>query len=140
MPRHRNSQAVKLIGSPKKLIDKLITDGTLKKWALEKITLEGPPHKQLQHTLVLMRLQQLVSLVEIDKGLQLQPASGEEIFSGEKATLPLPLPAESLKAIREETKVLENMTMGPEHEILFTTILLQVIEGLISSMDTHQIE
>jgi hypothetical protein len=99
MPKDKNAKAAKLIGSPEKLIGKMVSNQRDKKWVTDKITVSGPPHKQLQHTLVLKRLAKLIDAVEKSSGKKFTLASGEILQTEEETALPPALPAASLKNI-----------------------------------------
>ncbi|HEY5464051.1 MAG TPA: hypothetical protein VIJ95_12395 [Hanamia sp.] len=136
MPKEKNMHAVELIGSPEKFINALMKSKEDREWTLNKITVEGPPHKQLQHTLVLNRLEKLVNLLKKSNGMVLKPIKGKTITSSgpeHETILPIDIPLESFKGINDVDNVIEKLSKGPEHEILYTALLLQAIEGMIAS-------
>lgn len=137
MPKHskdKNAHAAALLGSPEKLIRPLVTDAQYGDYVVEKILHGGPPHKQLQHTLVLNRLEKLAKLLAKNKGYKAKRQDGgkdAEVGEEEIWTLSVQIPARSLEQIDKPEAVLTKMTKGPEHEILYTALLLQLIEGMI---------
>ena len=138
MPKDKNANAAELIGSPDKLINQLIKGTENREWALQAITMEGPPHKQIQHTLVLSRLAKLIALNKKNGGRALQFFKGEPIVvnSPEGGTeLPISLPEKSLQGLKEREKVTDKLLKGPLHEVLYTTVLLQVIEAMIEAAE-----
>ena len=102
-------------------------------WSLDKIAVEGPPHKQIQHTLVLTRIEYLLALLKKSGKATLLPCEdGIEITSHDHEKLiPVKIPARSLDGLQYKDKIVDMLSKGPEHEILYTTLLLQVIESLI---------
>ena len=136
MPKEKNMHAIELIGSPEKIINALMKLKEDREWSLNKITVDGPPHKQLQHTLVLNRLEKLVNLFKKSNGMVLKPIKGKTITSTgpeHETTFPIDIPLESFKGVKDVDKVIEKLSKGPEHEILYTALLLQAIEGMIAS-------
>ena len=134
MPKEKDAKAVVLLGSPVKLINLLIKKPEEQKWGLEKITKGDPEHKQLQHTLVLNRLEKLVGLYSKRNKLVLKPIKGKDILVEEsEKSLPVQIPLNSIKDIAKVDKVFEKLTKGPPHEIFYTALLLQIIEGMISA-------
>ena len=136
MLKEKDMHAIELIGSPEKLINALVKSKENREWALKKITVEGPPHKQLQHTLVLNRLEKLVDLFKKSRGITLKPIKGKTIISSGpecETILPIDLPAQSLEGVKNMDDVIEKLSKGPDHEILYTALLLQVIEAMIAS-------
>ena len=112
----------------------LIKDAHKKAYVVEKIANGGPPHKQLQHTLVLNRLAILTELLSKKSAVNIALTAGRDIILEEhETTLPLQLPLPSMANVKNGDAVMEKMVKGPEHEILYTTLLLQVIEGLINA-------
>ena len=143
MPKEKNTHAIELIGSPEKLINTLMKKKEDREWAIKKITEDGPPHKQLQHTLVLHRLEKLVSLTKKSSGMVLKSIKGKTIISTSpehEKTLPIDIPAQSFEGVKEVNKVMEKLSKGPEHEILYTALLLQAIEALIVSEETKNLD
>ena len=143
MPKEKNGHASELIGSPEKIINTLIKKKEDREWALKKITKDGPPHKQLQHTLVLDRLEKLVSLTKKTSGMVLKPIKGKtSIFTGpeHEKTLPIDIPTQSFEGVKDVNGLSEKLSKGPEHEILYTALLLQVIEAMIISEGTKNLE
>ena len=132
MPKEKNAKAAEQLGSPEKLIAQLLNDPSQKDWAVEKITHGGPPHKQLQHTLVLNRLEKLAKLLSKRNGLALTHTDGKDIES-EEELLPVKIPASSLAKAGRADKLMKDLTKGPQHEILYTALLLQTIEAMISA-------
>ncbi len=134
MAKSKNAKAIELIGSPEKLINQLIKDSAVRAESLQSITLEGPPHKQIQHTLVLKRLEQLIAVTKKTTGAAIKFSKGQTIFmespDGEFA-LPVSIPATSLEGTEDKDGVVEKLSKGPWHEALYTAILLQIIEALI---------
>lgn len=136
MPKEKDMHGIELIGSPEKLINALVKSKENREWALKKITVEGPPHKQLQHTLVLNRLEKLVDLFKKSRGITLKPLKGKTIISygpNCETILPIDFPIQSFQGVKNEDDVIEKLSKGPEHEILYTALLLQAIEAMIAS-------
>lgn len=135
MPKEKNADAIKLIGSPEKLINRMVKNTDERTWILDKITVEGPPHKQIQHTLVLTRIEHLLALRKKSGKATLLPCKdGIEITSHDhEKLLPVKIPAQSLDGLQDKDKIIDMLSKGPEHEILYTTLLLQIIESLILS-------
>lgn len=143
MPKDKNANAAELIGSPDKLINQLIKGAENREWAVQAITLEGPPHKQIQHTLVLSRLAKLIAMNKKNGGKSLQFYKGEPIIveSPEGGTeLPISLPEKSLQSLKEIGEVTDKLLKGPLHEVLYTAVLLQVIEAMIEAEENKNAE
>ncbi len=138
MPKDKNANAVELIGSPEKLINQIIKGTDNRNRALGEITLQGPPHKQIQHTLVLKRLEKLASLIKSNTGSALKFSAGKPLTlhnpEGE-TTVPVSIPEKSLGALNNPGEVIEKLTKGPVHELLYTAILLQCIEAMIAAQE-----
>ena len=135
MPKEKDMHAIELIGSPRKLINALVKSKENREWTLKKITVEGPPHKQLQHILVLNRPEKLVNLFKESTGITLKPIKGKSIISGGpdcETILPIDLPAQSFEGVKNVDDVMEKLSKGPEHEILYTALLRQAIEAMIA--------
>lgn len=136
MPKEKDMHAIELIGSPEKLINALVKSKENREWSLKKITVEGPPHNQLQHTLVLNRLEKLINLFTKSRGITLKPIKGKTIISygpAHETILPIDLPVQSFEGVKNMDDVIEKLSKGPEHEILYTALLLQAIEAMIAS-------
>ena len=143
MPKEKDTHAIEFIGSPEKLINALIKSKENREWALKKITVEGPPHKQLQHTLVLNRLEKLVNLFTKSRGTRLKPIKGKTIISSgpeHETILPIDLPAKSFEGVKNMDDVIEKLSKGPEHELLYTALLLQAIEAMIVTEETKNLD
>lgn len=138
MAKDKNARAVELIGSPERLINQVIKDTGNRELALHAITQEGPPHKQIQHTLVLNRLAKLVSLNKKATGVALKYTKGLPIMSGAEDETPLPfsIPKKSLAALTDPEEVMEKLSKGPKHEAMYTALLLQVIEAMIAAQES----
>src|ERR1700744_3048686 len=135
---NKKTKAAETIGNINSLISLLSTHTKDRKWLIHKITKEGPPHKQWQHTLVLNQLQKLIHLKT--KGLEktLAPTSTKNIVvehHDETVEVPIGFP-ESLKSVGHP-KLAHQLSKGPEHEVVYTAIILQAIEWLIA-METNQ--
>lgn len=142
MAKDKNAKAVELIGSPEKLINQVIKDTENREWAMNLITLEGPPHKQIQHTLVLKRLEKLASLSKKTTGSLLQFTKGKTITSDSpegETLLPISVPEKSLEALSNSDEVFEKLSKGPQHEALYTALLLQVIEAMIVAQENKAV-
>jgi hypothetical protein len=134
MPKEKDTKAAELLGWPAKLINQIVKGKEDREWVQEKITKGGPPHKQLQHTLVLSRLEHLAALMKARHNLGIKIAKSREITAEDhKSTLPVGVPEASITAIADNEKALEQMMKGPEHEILYTALLLQIIENMITA-------
>jgi hypothetical protein len=135
MAKDKSANAVGLIGSPEKLINLIIKGSDNRNWALDAILLQGPPHKQIQHNLVLKRLEKLAVLIKKNTGSALKFAAGKSLslHSTEGETsLPVSIPAKSMENLINAGDVIEKLTKGPAHEVLYTAILLQYIEAMIA--------
>jgi hypothetical protein len=142
MAKDKNANAVELIGSPEKLINQLIKGSDNREWALDAITRQGPPHKQLQHTLVLNRLQVLASLIKKNTGTALKfPATKPLTLHGPEGdtSIPVSLPANSTAALAGTEEVMDKLTKGPAHEVLYTALLLQCIEAMIAAQENKPV-
>ena len=69
MAKHKSKHSnegtgARLIGSPEKLINLLITGESEKNWALNQLVNEGSKHKQVLTALLLSRLYKLILIVE----------------------------------------------------------------------------
>ena len=137
MAKDNNTNAVELIGSPERLINQVIKDPGNREVALHAITQEGPPHKQIQHTLVLNRLARLVSLNKKATGTALKYTKGFPLIAGVEDVTPLPfsIPEKSLAALTDPEEVLKKLSKGPKHEAMYTALLLQVIEAMIAAQE-----
>lgn len=140
MPKDKDAKAIELIGSPEKLINQIIKDKENRDWALHAITLEGPPHKQIQHTLVLRRLEKLLALNKKNSERVLKFVRGKSITlesAEEEIELPISIPEKSLQELADADKVVKKLSKGPQHEVLYTALLLQVIEALIEAQNNE---
>lgn len=138
MPKEKSAKAVQLLGSPANLINLLVIEPKDKKWVVEKITSGGPPHKQLQHTLVLTRLDKLASLVKKRSGLSAKHLEGRNIKTeNEGEFLPIQIPSLSTGTTLITEKAYDALTRGPQHEILYTALLLQMIENMIIAEESR---
>lgn len=138
MAKDKNAKAVELIGSPEKIINQFIKGAENREIAMNAITLQGPPHKQIQHTLVLTRLEKLASLIKKNTGNALKfPATKPLTLHNPEGetSLPVSIPAKSLEALTNAAEVIEKLTKGPAHEVLYTAILLQYIEAMIVAQE-----
>jgi hypothetical protein len=132
MPKEKSTKAVQLLGSPANLINLLVIEPQDKKKVIKKITNGGPSHKQLQHTLVLNRLNKLASLLKKRTGLAPKHLEGRNIKTENKGEfLPIQIPSLSIGKTPITEKAYDALTKGPEHEILYTALLLQMIENMI---------
>lgn len=138
MPKDKDAKAVELIGSPEKLINQIVKDSENRELALRLITREGPPHKQIQHTLVFKRLEKLASISKKTTGTSLKFIKGLKITldnpEGE-TVLPVTIPKTSVEGLPNADEVLEKLCKGPQHEVLYTALLLQVIEAMITAQE-----
>ena len=142
MAKDKNAKALELIGSPEKIINQIIKGAENREFALNAILLEGPPHKQIQHTLVLTRLEKLASLIKKNTGNALKfPASKPPIMHNPEGetSIPVSIPAKSLEALPNSDEVMEKLTKGPVHEVLYTAILLQCIEAMTAAQESKTI-
>lgn len=132
---HHKSEGVELVGSPAALIDLLIRDQDLNKWATEHIVNEGPKHKQVLTTLLLKRLYALVQAIEKSTDTEFSLQEGY-VLTEEKGkmgeVLPVTLPIHLAPGLSAK-KVLEAVSKAPEHEVLAYAMGLQVIEWAIKA-------
>jgi hypothetical protein len=132
---HHKSEGVKLVGSPAAMIDLLIKDADLNKWATEHIVNEGPKHKQVLTALLLKRLYALVQSIEksTDTEFVLQEGYNLTKEKGVKGdVLPVRLPVHLSVGMNADI-VAEAVSKAPEHEALAYAMGLQVIEWAIKA-------
>jgi hypothetical protein len=143
MTKDKSSTAIKAFGSPERLIKQFIKGDDDRIWALAQVDEHGPPHKQLQHIMVLNRLERLFRLLNKRTGpVQKKRIEGVSVTIAkgkEKWQMPVQLPIRSLGKIARDKKVFEALIEGPEHEILYTALLLQVIEDMIGAEEVKQL-
>jgi hypothetical protein len=116
------------------LFEKIAQDKQSRDWLKEQIFEEGPPHKITQHSLVLERLTVLLNAMEANAGEQFKPIADEQIIlhkHDHSLLLPLSFPESSLNVMADDPEM-EKLTKGPDHEIAYTAVLLQVIEWMIN--------
>ncbi|CAN5444224.1 hypothetical protein BH11BAC5_BH11BAC5_34560 [soil metagenome] len=92
----------------------------------------------MQHTLVLKRLEKLALLIKKNTGNALKfPASKPLTVDGPEGETPVPvsIAAISLEGLINAGDVVEKLTKGPAHEVLYTAILLQCIEAMIVAQE-----
>ena len=136
MAKNKNIPAETIIATPEKVINALIKNSEDRLWAINKITAEGPPHKQLQHSLVLKRLEKLLAIYKKNNGSSIKAIKGNKLISfgpEHETSIPVDLPNQSLEGIEDIDGLIEKISKGPEHELLYTALLLQVIEFMIST-------
>ena len=132
---HHKSEGVALTGSPAALIDLLIKDAALNKWATEHIVNEGPKHKQVLTALFLKRLYALVRCIEKSTDTVFVLQEGYELTKEKGAkgdVLPVSLPIH-LGLGMNANIVAEAVSKAPEHEVLAYAMGLQVIEWAIKA-------
>ena len=101
-------------------------------WLKEQIFVEGPPHKIVQHSLVLQRLEALLHIMETGHQQQFKPTGDTAIMLAKhdhSLVLPLAFPETSIKMLEKDAA--DKLTKGPDHEIAYTAMLLQAIEWMI---------
>ena len=136
MPKEKDTHAAEILGWPAKLVNQIVKGAEQRDWVQERITKGGPPHKQLQHTLVLNRLEHLAALLKKTNGFALKPIKGLDIVAeGDENALPLTLPMKCIDDVTDRDDLMVKMTRGPQHEILYTTLLLQIIENMIAGLE-----
>ena len=134
MSKEKDANAVSLLGSPEKLIAQFVSGPKKQTWVLDKITKGGPPHKQLQHTLVINRLGKLAEIIQKRTGVALKPQKGWDIITdSDEDVMPIQLPGVSIAGIADAEDTFDAMSKGPAHEILYTALLLQIVDGMILS-------
>ena len=137
MTKGKDAKAISLLGSQDKLINQFVVGAKKQTWVLDKITKGGPPHKQLQHTLVLNRLSKLAEMIKTRTRKELKPQKGWDIIiDSEEDIMPLQLPGVSIAGIAGVEEIFDAMSKGPAHEILYTALVLQIVEGMIQSEET----
>ena len=136
----KDAKAVELIGSPEKLINQLSKNSEAREEVFQAITHDGPPHKQIQHTLVLKRLEALAALLKKNTGTALKFSKGQAVTSDDGTGLPVTLPTKSLEGLADRDKVLEKLSKGPRHEAIYTAVLLQLIEAMIATQEAKPTE
>lgn len=136
MPKEKTANAVEKLGSPLPLI-KGTTNKENVDYVMQQICETGPPHKQLQHTLVLNRLNALVTLWSKKAGKKPRKIKGFDLADEKSGNnLPVQLPRQSLAAPAQE-ETLHELAKGPVHELLYTSILLQAIESMIQTLESE---
>jgi hypothetical protein len=138
---HHKSEGVKLVGSPAALIDLLIKDEDLNKWATEHIVNEGPKHKQVLTALLLKRLYALVQSIEKSTNTVFVLQEGYELTKekGAKGVLPVSLPIHLGLGMNADI-VAEAVSKAPEHEVLAYSMGLQVIEWAIKAVSRKDVQ
>ncbi len=134
MPRLKG-EGVALAGNPAALIDLLIRNPDLNKWATEHIVNEGPRHKQVLTALLLNRLYALLQAVEKTTDTKFVLQEGYDLTierGGKEDLLPVSFPIH-LELGMHADRVVEAVEKAPEQEVLAYAMGLQVIEWAIKA-------
>ena len=132
---HPKGAGLKLVGSPKDLINLLIVNTVDRKQATETILNSGPKHKQVLSALLLKRVYKLVQTIEKTYDTTFAVQNGEELVvekHDEKTVLPVSIPI-NIDPKKDKNKVVKAISQAPEHEALTFTICLQAIEWAIKT-------
>ena len=129
---------VELFGSPDELVKLITTDKKEREMALESITQEGPPHKQVYSALLLKTMHRLVKELEKHSGEKFAPADGIRLES-EKDEVEVPIPLVSPVITKQEAnKIADMLSHSPAHEIAAFNTLLQAMNWGIKTLKANQ--
>ena len=131
--KDHNGEGVKLVGSPEKIIDILITGNKEKEWAADLLINHGSKHKQVLTALLLKLLYKLVETIEKNTGANFVMQEGYEFSTEKDEVLPILMPINLSTAIDAE-KIMKAISDTPEHEALAYAIYMQVVEWAIKSL------
>lgn len=108
-------------------------------YCLEQLTTEGPEHKQAYATLLLKRMDRLLSALQKSSGQAFTPQGGYSMACGrhQSVPIPIPLPSSSLKKADAKHEI-EVLSKSPEHEGVLFNLLLQAIEWSIKHTGTGE--
>ena len=123
-------EGVKLVGSPKEMIDLLITGDEEKEWAEDVLINHGSKHKQVLTAMLLNRLYKLVQTIETQTGTKFIMQEGFEFTTEKNKVLPIIMPL-NLGAGLDVEKIMKIISHTPEHEALAYAIYMQVVEWAI---------
>lgn len=135
--KEHKGEGVKLVGSPKKMIDLLILGEKERKRVGDQIVNKGSKHKQVLTALLLKRLYKLVQTIEKSSGKKFAMQEGFELTvekddKGNKMALPVIFPM-NLGSSADERKIIKAISHAPEHEALVYAIYMQVVEWTIKA-------
>ena len=125
-------EGVKLVGSPKELINLMLKETREKKWVTDELLNEGPKHKQVLNALLLKRLYKLVQTIEKNSKVEFAIQKGHDLVSEDKKVLPIQMPI-ILRRGLDNKKVAKAISHAPEHEVLAYAMCIQVIEWAIKT-------
>jgi len=131
--KDHNGEGVKLVGSPEKIIDILITGNKEKEWAADLLINHGSKHKQVLTAMLLKRLYKLVETIEKNTGAKFVMQEGYEFSTEKDEVLPILMPINLGTGIDAE-KIMKAISHTPEHEALAYAIYMQVVEWAIKSL------
>ncbi len=77
-------EGVKLVGSPKQLVNLMIKANENRKWVINELVNEGPKHKQVLNALLLKRLYKLVQTIEKSNKVEFTLHKGYNLVSKHK--------------------------------------------------------
>jgi len=125
-------EGVKLVGSPKDLVNLMVPSAKDKKWVVNELVNEGPKHKQVLNALLLKRLYKLVETIEKSRKVEFALHKGHDLMSEDKKVLPIQMPI-VLSPATNQKKVAKAISHAPEHEALAYAMCIQVIEWAIKN-------
>ena len=131
--KNHNGEGVKLVGSPKEMIDLMITGNKEKEWAADLLINHGSKHKQVLTAMLLKRLYKLVQTIEDTTGAKFVMQEGCEFSTEKNEVLPILMPINLGTGIDDE-KIMKTISHTPEHEALAYVIYMQVVEWAIKSL------
>ncbi len=131
----KRGEGIKLVGDPAKFLTLLFPDIPYREWVSNEIENEGPKHKQVLNTLLLLRLQKLVQSVEkaFDTTFALQQGV-DIIHEHDEKTIILPISFPlHVSAAANKKRIIKLISKAPVHESLTYAICLQVMEWVIKT-------
>ena len=132
---HPQGEGVKLIATPKELVELLIHGPNERKEAIEEIDNQGPKHKQVFSAVLLNRLNRLVHTIEKSTGTKFELQQGYELIREHGDTtkvLSVAVPILDGTDL-EKKQIADAISHAPEHEALVYAMCLQVVEWAIKA-------
>jgi len=126
----QKGEGIKLVGSPEKMIDLLVTSGKEKEWVADLLINHGSEHKQVLTAMLLKRLYKLVQTIEKSTGAKFTMQEGYEFSIKKDKVLPILMPINLGTGI-DEAKIMKAISHTPEHEAVAYAIYMQVVEWAI---------
>jgi hypothetical protein len=125
---------IKLIGSPEALVKLMVKDKEERDWVINQIANDGPKHKQVLSALLLNRVYKLLQTTEKSSNTKFALQDGYEIPAEKNEHSPwaIKLPLNTGHASDKE-EIIDDISKGPDHEVLTFAICLQVIEWAIKT-------